>query len=403
MLRNENELPWRTRGRLWLRLLIRFLIGLALVLTFWKLGLPLLSLCMPFVVALILTWLLEPLMRFLISRTILNRKAVAILLLLLIFGICGGLVFGFGQQIAIQIQAVAGNWNDIWREVSTIALQLTEQINEVVALLPEQVQQAVTNLTSQLLDWLQKLGTQSILPKTTSFAMSLPNAALSAIFFLMATYFIMSDYPRVGAVVTDWMPVNLKAFLRFLEKTFQVAFGGYIRAELMLSSGVFIILVIGFTIIGQPYGLLIALIFAVLDFIPIIGAGTVMVPWAVIELALGDWRMAVKLMVIWSIIVVFRRVLEPKFLGSYTGLHPILSLLSIYIGMKTFGVLGMVLAPTLLLVALSVCASGVFDGLVYDVKLAFADITAFLQGDRPPQRTSDTEPIQEETKPQEKL
>jgi predicted PurR-regulated permease PerM len=97
---------------------------------------------------------------------------------------------------------------------------------------------------------------------------------------------------------------------------------------------------------------------------------------------LGDWTTGISFLIIWSLIVLFRRVAEPRFLGTQTGLHPVLSLLSIYVGMKAFGVLGMILAPTLLLVAISVCTSGVFDAFIADVVTAFQDISAFLKHKR---------------------
>ena len=110
----------------------------------------------------------------------------------------------------------------------------------------------------------------------------------------------------------------------------------------MLSVGVFFILLVGFILTRQSYGLLLALGLAVLDFIPIVGAGTVMVPWAVIALFTRDYVTAVNLMLIWGVIALFRRVMEPKFVGNQTGLSPILSLFSIYVGMKIAGVLGMI-------------------------------------------------------------
>ena len=115
-----------------------------------------------------------------------------------------------------------------------------------------------------------------------------------------------------------------------------------------------------------------------MDFIPIIGAGTVMVPWAFIALFMGDLSTAVELMVIWGIIALFRRVMEPKFVGDQTGLSPILSLVSIYVGMKAGGVLGMILGPTILLICLNLAAMGIFHGLRLDLVAAARDILAIL-------------------------
>lgn len=377
-----KELSWHARGRLWLRLLIRFSLAALFLLLFVKVGLPLLSFFMPFVLAFILTWLFEPLVRFLIRKTILNRKAVSIIVILLICGLLGGLLSWFVYKIFIEIVALSNNWTDIWESISSAVSSLSTYTEKFVGYLPTPVQDFLYSVSGQVINWAQELGTSSIIPKTTSFAVAIPSVVIAMVFFLLGTYFMMADYPRISQVVTNWMPINLKAFLRFLAKTFQTAFGGYLRAELLLSLVVFFILVIGFALMGLPYGLLLAFIFAVLDFIPIIGAGTVMVPWAVVCIALGDWKTAISLLAIWLVVATFRRIAEPRFLGVHTGLHPLLALISIFIGMKSFGILGMVLAPTLLLVFLNACYSGVLDGLVIDLSLAFQDVSAFLKHDR---------------------
>mgnify|MGYP000010702134 CR=1 FL=1 len=156
------------------------------------------------------------------------------------------------------------------------------------------------------------------------------------------------------------------------------AFGGYLRAELLLSVGVFFILLGGFLLVGQNYALLLALGLAILDFIPIIGSGTVMVPWAVVALFTRDFSTAVYLMVIWGVVAMFRRVAEPRFVGDQTGLSPILSLVGIYVGMKVAGVAGMILGPILILVVLNLVGLGIFQGFWMDVTAAARDITAIL-------------------------
>lgn len=374
-----QELSWRARGRLWLRLLIRLSLVAIFVLLVAIVGVPLLSFCMPFVLGFIFAWILEPLLRILIKKTILSRKAVSIFLILLICGILGGAVTWLVYKIFIEVAALSDNWTSIWGQMSAAFTTINTMVTDLIDYLPPEMQATVQNLSSQIVVWAKDLGTDSLLPRTTSFAIKIPSLVLSLIFFLMSLYFIMADYPRIGAVVTDWMPSNFRRFLRFLEKTFQAAFTGYIRAELMLSVVVFFILVLGFSIMGLPYALLLALFLAVLDFIPIIGAGTIMVPWAIVDIILGNWKTSVVLMIIWGVIVLFRRIAEPRFLGSQTGLHPVLSLLSIFIGMKAFGVLGMILAPTLLLVLINVARSGVFNAFTSDVSLAFQDISAFLK------------------------
>ena len=111
-----------------------------------------------------------------------------------------------------------------------------------------------------------------------------------------------------------------------------------------------------------------------------------MVPWAVIDMILAQYGEAAALMAIWGVIVLFRRLAEPKILGNQTGLAPILSLVGIYVGMQLGGVLGMVVGPLLLLVFLNLAKLGIFQPVVDDINLAATDITAILRSGR---RTND--------------
>ena len=157
------------------------------------------------------------------------------------------------------------------------------------------------------------------------------------------------------------------------------AFGGYLKSQLIISFVVFLILSLGFFFIGQSYGLLLALGFAVLDFIPIIGSGTIMVPWAVVDIITGNYTHAAQLMVIWGIIALFRRLGEPKILGDQTGLSPILSLVGIYVGMLLGGVLGMIVGPLLLLVFINLTKLGIFSPVMADLSAAASDVAAILK------------------------
>ena len=208
--------------------------------------------------------------------------------------------------------------------------------------------------------------------------MGFPSFVIALVIYIMATYLLTADYPYLRSRAAQHMDEGLLHFLGQVRSVALGAFGGYLKAEFFLSVGVFFILLAGFTVIRQPYGLLLALALAVLDFIPIVGAGTVMVPWAFIALFVGDFTSAVELMVIWGIIALFRRAMEPKFVGDQTGLSPILSLVSIYVGMKLGGVVGMILGPILLLVLLNLAGMGMFHGLRLDLIAAVRDIAAIL-------------------------
>lgn len=380
------ELSWRERGRLWMRLGVRLgLVALAwLLLT--RVGLPLLSLLMPFVLALCVAWLLNPLVRTLHKRLGLSRKLLSILLILLILAVVGGVITVFVWNIAQETAALAADWSSLERELSATVDAVNTFFQGAFTLLPAQVgqaaQEALSGLGEDVLAWasdtLPDLVT-ALAGSAAGFASSVPSFAVATVVFLMASYFITADYPRLRYLATHRLPGPVRRLLSEVRSAAVNAFGGYVKAEFILSVGVFFILLAGFLLIGQPYALLLAFVLAVLDFIPILGSGTVLVPWAVVDLVTRDLRHAVELMVIWGLVALFRRVGEPKVVGDQTGLSPILSLISIYVGMRLGGVLGMVLGPVVFLVVINVVRLGVFHNTLADLRLAAGDLSAFLR------------------------
>ncbi|MEG1720774.1 MAG: AI-2E family transporter, partial [Pseudoflavonifractor sp.] len=240
----------------------------------------------------------------------------------------------------------------------------------------------VNALSDHMIAWLQAAVPSFLTSAATAAgtaAMRLPSFAIALVIFITASYFVTSDYPRLRLLVTDRLSLGLREFFGNVKRTAVGAFGGYVKAQLILSVVVFFILLAGFALVNQPYSVLLAFLLAALDFIPILGSGTVMIPWAVLDLFTGNFRHAVEMMVIWGIIALFRRFAEPKIVGDQTGLSPILSLVSIYIGMKLAGVWGMILGPILSMVLLNIIRLGVFSGLLLDLRLAGADISALLK------------------------
>lgn len=381
-----RELSWPERGRLWLRLGIRLVLAVAILLVLFLAVPPLLSLFMPFVLALIMAWILNPLVRWLHRRLRISRKLISLLLILLVVGVAGGLLFWFVYGLVSEVYSLVTDWAAVGADIEQGLNALGGFFEQFFALLPEGVVEWIEGLYARLMAWLQNAAPDLLASAgkvAGNFAMKLPSGVIAAIVFLMASYFITADYPHLRFMATERMSPGVRGSLSRVRKVAIGAFGGYVRAQLILSLVVFFILLIGFSVIGQGYALLLAFVFAVMDFIPIIGSGTVMVPWAVVDLILGNYRGAIALMVIWGVICLFRRVAEPKVVGDQTGLSPILSLISIYVGMRLAGVLGMVLGPVAVLIVLNVFKMGALSGTRRDIRLAVQDIRALLRSDEP--------------------
>ena len=373
------------RAALWLRLGIRGVLLAVCLVLLATLGPPVCSLFAPFLLALLLAWALHPPVRWLQKKLGVSRKVLTMTVVILCFAAVGAALYGLCYMVYTQVRSLVENWTAVRQSVLDAFASLSVYLSDLADKLPDSVATNTDDLLVELLNWLQSAIPSALdasLGGAGSAVARVPAFVVAAIVFMMASYFITADYPRLRFLVTDRLPPSVREFGSNFRRIFREAFGGYLKSQLILSLVVFFILAVGFSVIRQPYGLLLALIFAVLDFIPIIGAGTIMVPWAAVDVVLGNYRSAIELMVIWGVIVLFRRLGEPKILGDQTGLSPILSLIGIYVGMRLAGVLGMIVGPLLLLVLINLWKLGTFDPIWNDIKLCAGDLNALLDSGR---------------------
>ncbi len=379
----DGRLTAAERGRLWLRLGVR--LGLALVaVALCATVVPrLISLFMPFLLALLLVWLLNPAIRRLEKYIPLSRRWITLCAILLLLALVGGALGALGYALVSEISSLLENWQEIWGDLVEQLGELNGALDQLLSRIPGGMAEGMEGLVDSLFETLQtsvpRLLT-NLAGAAGGYAMGLPSMAVGLVIFFLAAYFIAADYPRLRQEAVKHLSPEAGAFWGSVRRAAIGALGGYVRAQLILSCAVFVILLIGFLVIRQPYAVLLAILLGVLDFIPIVGSGTIMVPWAVIDLFLGEYTHGIELMVIWGIIALFRQVAEPKIVGDQTGLSPILSLLSIYVGMRLGGVLGMILGPVVCMVGANIVRLGVFRSTGEDLRAAVRDVSALLKG-----------------------
>ena len=130
-----------------------------------------------------------------------------------------------------------------------------------------------------------------------------------------------------------------------------------------------IILILGFMIIGINFSFLLALLIAFLDFLPFLGTAISFVPWAIYEFMIGNYRLAISLLVLYAVTQLVRQAIQPKFVGDSVGLNPLLTLVLIYIGYKVGSVLGMIFAVPIGMIVINLFKAGAFDYILNDVKI----------------------------------
>ena len=178
-----------------------------------------------------------------------------------------------------------------------------------------------------------------------SFLRSLPSVLFFLLVTLVSAFYVAAEYEEIGALVTRYLPAAWREKKPALEERVGRAFRRYLRVYFTLFCLTFGELWLGFVILRVRYGLLLAFVTAVLDILPVLGVGTVLLPFSAVMFLSGKVPLGVGLLVLYAVITVVRQVAEPHLLGKSFGLHPLLMLTAFYAGVRLFGFVGIVVGP----------------------------------------------------------
>lgn len=173
----------------------------------------------------------------------------------------------------------------------------------------------------------------------------LPDCVFFLLTTLLSAYLFSSQRGQLKDALRRHIPASWIERFRAAAKRLKTALGGYFRAQLWLTLVTFSLLTVGLLLLRVTYAPLTALVIALIDALPVFGSGTVLIPWSILSFLRGESFLGIGLLALYAVAAVSRAVLEPRFLGRQIGMHPLLTLLSLYAGFRLFGVLGMILLP----------------------------------------------------------
>ena len=189
-----------------------------------------------------------------------------------------------------------------------------------------------------------------------------PDSALSLGTGVISAFLISAKLPKIREWIAKRLPREKLRSILAAMKRMRKAIGGWLLAQVKLMGVTFTILALGFLLLRISYALLWALAVSLVDALPVLGTGTVLIPWAVICFLQGDGARAVGLLGIYVVISLVRSMLEPKLVGRHLGLDPLVTLMALYAGYKLWGFGGMILAPMLAVTALQIVPERKTDG-----------------------------------------
>lgn len=305
-------------------------------------------LMLPFIIALSISFLLKPVINFISKYTKVSRKTAALLSVLLFYSTIGVLIALVLLKIFSIFRSLVYFMPDIYNQsIEPAIVAGFAQLDQLLSLLPVTGQDGpdlALKLTESLGGMISSISS-SALATLSSWAASVPQFAAGVLFTVISTFFIATDYPAITAFILKQLPPKAKTLVYEIKDYTFGTLLNYIKSYLMIITITFSELSIGLTVIGVENAITVALIIAIFDVLPVLGTGGIMVPWAIIEAVKGNYRLAVALLLIYVVVTVIRNFIEPKIIGEQVGLHPIATLMSIFVGIKLLGPLGIFILP----------------------------------------------------------
>ncbi|MCI6729426.1 MAG: sporulation integral membrane protein YtvI [Clostridiales bacterium] len=314
-------------------------------------------LLLPFLVGFVVAWGAEPLVKLLSRDGRLPRTAasgIAIgglyLMLLTLLYLLGRLILGELDNLARQLPTVVAG-------LDQAAGRVQRWLYGLIARAPEHLQpelhQSVEQLFSNGAKLAQGAATQ-VLGLASRILLQLPDTFIFLGTAVLASFLISARLPRLRPWLMKKLPEAWSRRVLPMLQNLRVNLGGWFRAQCRLMGLTFVMLTVGFFLLRVKGAVLLGALIALVDALPMLGTGTVLVPWGVLELLQGRTALGFGLIAMYVMTALTRSVLEPRMVGRQLGLNPLVTLGALYIGYRLWGILGMLLAPVLTVTVLEI-------------------------------------------------
>lgn len=335
---------------------------------------------MPFVVGWIIALIANPLVHFFEQKLKIKRKAGTAFVIITVIGLVVLAGYLIGAKVVQEGIDLIGDLPRLWEEWEEDFRMIGKNMEDIYGQLPVQIRDTLVAFGDQMEDLAGKavgiLGTPTI-EALGNFARHLPTVIIGIIMCLLSAYFFVAERDYLAVNIKKHIPEGIRLRWEMVAHSLKRAVGGYFKAQFKIEIWMYLLLVIGFLLLGVEHALLIALGIACLDFLPVFGTGAVLIPWTVVKVLSADYQMALGLMIMWCGGQLVRQLIQPKIVGDSIGMPPIPTLFLLFIGYKLGGVAGMIVAVPLGIILVNLDREGMFDTVKKSIRILIAGINSF--------------------------
>lgn len=325
---------------------------------------------MPFVIGWIISAIASPMVNWLEKRFNIVKKLGSALIVILVIGlIVTGIYFAI-SRIVIEVGDLVKNIPEMYAQLESGLRQIGGTLSGLFEKLPMGIQNGwnsfMANLDESMTGIMAKISDPAM-AAAGNFAKRLPFYLISVIVAILSAYFFTIQREDVLKWMKKIAPESVEKRMTLVMDNLRYALGGYFKAQFKIMGVVFLILVVGFAVLGIRYFVLVAFLISFLDFLPFFGTGTAMIPWGIYKFLMGDYKTAIILVVLYAITQIIRQLLQPKLVGDSVGMNPLVTLLLLYVGYRLGSVFGMILSVPIGMVLINMLQAGAFDYILDDV------------------------------------
>jgi len=341
-----------------------FVLGCAFLL--WAAGRYLLGWFSPFLLGYLIAYILRPLAGFIRRHSRMSMRRASIVSAALFYFALGGGFWLLGTYLFGRAQQLGERLPELYATgIQPMFATITQRIEEVAggrafAGTVGAGASGALEIVNNALGGAATTASQRGLELLGNLAGKLPIAAIAVIFTILSSVLILADYPKIREGAINLIPQKHRETVLGLRDYMLGTIGKALRAYAIIMGGTFVVLAAGLWLLGRSNFLAVAALIALLDFLPIIGSGLVLLPWGIYLLLTGVTSAGVGIIALWVGISVLREVLEPRILGGQIGLHPLAAVTAMYAGLRIAGVGGLIAAPILCLLVRQLYRQGVF-------------------------------------------
>jgi len=306
----------------------------------------------PFIPAVFIAWLVQKPAEFISRKTRIKKEISALLMALLSYAFFAVIIFAALYSAIVGSKEILKYFSRFSGELSLFFERakngLLSVFNNASPELIEKIEEMIFNVFKNAQNSLSRL--LSSLATTT--AKSVVNIAFNSLISLVACCYIAKDFTKLIKFLKGILSEKICANIVKIKEILTDSVFKIIRGYLLLLAITFAELSLGYMLLRVRFSLLLAAATALVDLLPVLGTGTVLIPWSVLEFVFGNSTRAILVLLLYFIVTVVRNFLEPKIIGKKMGINPLFVLFAMFLGIKFFGFIGVIILPLILIVTI---------------------------------------------------